>query len=68
MKVRALLILLVLIVQWLCRCIYLYRGLLRFIRPRESAARFFLFLFAVFVLIVLYTIIIVGIVLRIFPR
>jgi hypothetical protein len=67
MKVRALLILLVLI-SMVVPLFYLYRGLLRSIRPRESAARFFLFLFAVFVLIVLYTIIIVGIVLRIFPR
>jgi hypothetical protein len=66
MRTRALLILVVL-VSLVVPVYYLYRWLLRIICPRESAARFFLFLFTIFVLIVIYTILIVGIVVRIFP-
>jgi len=67
MKVRALLILLV-VAAAMVPLYYFYRWMQRVMKPRESATRFFLFLFTVFVMIVVYTILIVGIVVRIFPR
>ena len=66
MKVRALLILLMLVVA-MVPVYYFNRWMREFIRPRDSAARFFLFLFAIFALIVVYTILVVGIVVRVFP-
>jgi len=45
---------------------YLNRWLLRVIRPRESAGRFFLFVFANFLLVVVYTVFIVGLAVRLF--
>jgi hypothetical protein len=66
MKARALLILLVLLLS-LVPLYYLNRWLQRVMRPRESAGRFFLFLFANFVLIVVYTVFVVGVIVRIFP-
>ena len=47
---------------------YLNRWLQRVMKPREGAGRFFLFLFVNFLLIIAYTILIVGIVLRVFPH
>ena len=46
---------------------YLNRGMQRVMRPRESAGRFFLFLFANFVLVIVYTLFVVGLIVRIFP-
>ena len=67
MRLRALLILLVLILA-MVPAYYLNRWLQRVMRPRENAGRFFLFLFANFVLIVVYTVLIVGVVVRLFGR
>jgi hypothetical protein len=67
MRLRALLILLVLILA-MVPAFYLNRWLQRVIRPRENAGRFFLFLFANFVLIVVYTVLVVGVVVRLFGR
>jgi hypothetical protein len=66
MKLRALLILLLLILA-IVPIYYVNRWMKEFIRPRESAARFLLFLFAVFAMIVVYTILVVGIIVRVFP-
>lgn len=67
MRLRGLLIILVIIVA-LVPFYYLNRWLQRIMRPREAAVRFFLFMFANFLLIIVYTVLIVGIVVRIFPR
>ena len=67
MRLRALLILVVLILA-MVPAYYLNRWLQRVMRPRENAGRFFLFLFANFVLIVVYTVLIVGVVVRLFGR
>lgn len=67
MKVRSLLILLVL-VSAVVPVYFLNRWMQRVLRPRESAARLFLFIFGVFVLIMFYTIFIVALIARIFPR
>ena len=67
MRLRALLILLVLILA-MVPAYYLNRWLQRVMRPRENAGRFFLFLFANFVLIVVYTVLVVGVVVRLFGR
>ncbi|HVS96915.1 MAG TPA: hypothetical protein VHE54_10525 [Puia sp.] len=66
MKARSLLILLLLIVS-LAPMYYLNRWLQRVVRPRENAGRFFLFLLANFALIIFYTVLLVGLVVRIFP-
>jgi hypothetical protein len=47
---------------------YLNRWLLRVIRPRESAGKFFLFIFANFLLIIVYTVLVVGLAVRLFGR
>jgi hypothetical protein len=47
---------------------YLNRWLQRELRPRENAGRFFLFLIANFVLIIIYTVLVVGVVVRLFGR
>ena len=67
MKLRSLLILLVLILS-MVPVYYLNRWLQRVMRPRENAGRFFLFLFANFVLIIVYTVLVVGVVVRLFGR
>jgi len=67
MRARSLLILLVLILS-MVPAFYLNRWLQRTMRPRENAGRFFLFLFANFVLIIVYTVLVVGLVVRLFGR
>ena len=67
MRARSLLILLVLILSTV-PAFYLNRWLQRVMRPRENAGRFFLFLFANFVLIIVYTVLVVGLVVRLFGR
>lgn len=67
MKIRSLLILLALILA-MVPAFYLNRWLQRVLRPRENAGRFFLFLFANFVLIIVYTVLVVGVVVRLFGR
>ncbi len=47
---------------------YLNRWLQRVVRPRENAGRFFLFLLTNFVLVIVYTVLVVGIVVRMFGR
>lgn len=65
MKLRSLLIMLCIVVA-MVPMYYLNRWLLRVIRPRESAGRFFLFVFANFLLVVVYTVFIVGLAVRLF--
>ncbi|HEV2480141.1 MAG TPA: hypothetical protein VGS79_10750 [Puia sp.] len=67
MRLRSLSILLVLILS-MVPAYYLNRWLQRIIRPRENAARFFLFLIANFVLIIVYTVLVVGVAVRLFGR
>jgi len=67
MKLRSLLILLVLILS-MVPAYYLNRWLQQVMRPRENAGRFFLFLFANFILIIVYTVLVVGVVVRLFGR
>jgi hypothetical protein len=66
MKVRSLLILLILVAA-MVPVYYLNRWLRHVIRPRENAGRLFLFLIANFVLIIVYTVLMVGLVVRLFP-
>lgn len=66
MKTRALLIFLFLVVG-LIPVYFINRWMQRVMRPRESAGRFFLFLFANFLLIVVYTVLVVGLIVRVFP-
>lgn len=65
MRTRALLILLFL-VAGLIPVYFINRWIQRIVRPRESAGRFFLFLFVNFLLIVVYTVLLVGLVVRVF--
>ena len=58
---------LLLLVLALVPMYYLNRWLQGVMRPRENAGRFFLFLFANFVLILFYTVFLVGLIVRIFP-
>ena len=67
MKYRSLLILLILVLA-LIPVYYLNRWLQRVVRPRDSAGRFFLFLIANFLLVIVYTVLIVGVVLRVIPH
>jgi hypothetical protein len=67
MKVHPLLILF-LVVAALAPVFYLNRWLMRVVRPREGAGRLFLFFFANFLLIIVYTVFIVGLVVRLFGR
>jgi hypothetical protein len=67
MRVRALLIWLI-IVGAMVPLFFLNRWMQRTMRPRESAGRLFLFLFANFLLIVVYTGMIIGMIVRLFPR
>ena len=66
MKVRALLILLVMILL-IVPMYYINRWLQRVMQPRENAGRFFLFLFTNFILIIVYTVFVVGLIVKIFP-
>ena len=66
MKVRALLILLV-VVAAMVPLYFLNRWMKRVMRPRENAGRLFLFLMANFVLIIVYTMLVVEMIVRIFP-
>lgn len=67
MKLRSLLILLSIVLA-MVPLYYLNRWLQRVIRPRESPGKFFLFVFANFLLVVVYTVFIVGVVVRLFGR
>ncbi|HVU95046.1 MAG TPA: hypothetical protein VHE34_07485 [Puia sp.] len=67
MRLRSLLILLVIGLA-LVPAFYLNRWLQRMMRPREAAARFFLYIMANFLLIVVYTILVVGLIVRLFGR
>ncbi|HEY6899386.1 MAG TPA: hypothetical protein VI233_02040 [Puia sp.] len=67
MKLRSILILLAVALA-MVPFYYINRWLLREIRPKDSAQRFFLFLFANFLGIVVYTVLVVGLVVRLFGR
>ena len=67
MKFRSLLILLIIALA-LIPVYYFNRWLQRVLRPKDSAGRFFLFLFVNFLMIVVYTVVMVGVVLRVFPH
>ncbi|HEV3324835.1 MAG TPA: hypothetical protein VG052_04500 [Puia sp.] len=67
MKGRSLLILLILVLA-LIPVYYLNRWLGRVLKPRLSAGRFFLFFLVNFLLIIVYTVLVVGIVVRVFPH
>jgi hypothetical protein len=66
MKVRALLILLMLVVA-MVPVYFFNRWLQRVMRPRENVGRLFLFMLANFVMVVVYTMLVVGMIVRIFP-
>ncbi len=66
MRGRSLVILLILLLS-LLPAYYLNRYLQRVLRPRDSAGRLFLFLMANFVFVIVYTVFIVGIIIRVFP-
>jgi hypothetical protein len=66
LKLRNLTILLLLALS-LIPIYYLYRYMMRSIRPRQSAARLFLFLLANFLLVIVYTMLLVGLVVKLFP-
>jgi hypothetical protein len=66
MRVRSLVILLILLLS-LLPAYYLNRYLQRVLRPRDSAGRLFLFLLANFVFVIVYTVLIVGVIIRVFP-
>lgn len=66
MKRRALLIWVV-IVAALVPLYYINRYLRTLIRPRDAAGRFFLYIFANFLLVVVYTMTVVAIIVRLFP-
>ena len=67
MKLRAVLIL-VIIGLAIIPVYYLNRWLQKVMLPRRSAGRFFLFVFANFLLVIVYTILIVGVVVRLFGK
>jgi hypothetical protein len=67
MRLRSLMILLALVLAMI-PAFYLNRWLQWVLRPRENAGRFFLFLFANFVLIIVYTVLVVGLAVRLFGR
>jgi hypothetical protein len=66
MKLRALLILLVVLAA-MVPLYFINRWMRRVMRPRENAGRLFLFILTYFVLIVGYTMLVVGVIVRIFP-
>ena len=65
MRLRSLLILLCIGLA-MVPVYYLNRWLQQVIRPRESAGKLFLFFFANFLLVVVYTVFIVGLAVRLF--
>jgi len=66
-KLRSLLILLIIMLALIP--VYYFNGWVkRVLRPKDSAARFFLFLLVNFLMIVIYTVLIVGVVLRVIPH
>jgi 4-hydroxybenzoate polyprenyltransferase len=65
MKWRTLAIWLILFLS-LLPAFYINRYLQRSMRPRESAARFFLFLLTNFIMVLLYTMIVVGLIGKMF--
>ena len=67
MKLRSLLILLIVALA-LIPVYYFNRWLQRVLQPKESAGRFFLFLFVNFLMIVVYTVLMVGVVVRVIPH
>lgn len=67
MRLRSLLILLIVILA-LIPAYYFNRWLIKVMRPREHAGRFFLFFIANFVLIIVYTVLVVGVIVRLFGR
>ena len=66
MKTRSLLIFLVILLA-IIPIFYFNRWMQRVMRPRESAGRFFLFIFSNFVLVIVYTVLVVGLIIRLFP-
>ncbi|HLI93442.1 MAG TPA: hypothetical protein VKU83_07525 [Puia sp.] len=66
MKERSIAILLVLLVS-MVPLFYFNRWLQRVMHPRENVSRLFIFLLANFVLIVAYTVLVVGVIAKIFP-
>ena len=67
MKLRSLLISLIIALA-LIPVYYFNRWLQRVLQPKESAGRFFLFLFVNFLMIVVYTVLMVGVVVRVIPH
>jgi len=61
MKLRSLLIYLIILLS-LIPIWYINRALQKVLRPRDSAARLFLYFLANFLLVIIYTILIVGLV------
>jgi hypothetical protein len=66
MRLRSLAILIILLVS-LIPIYHIYRILQQWIQPRQSAARLFLFLLANFVLVLAYTLVLVGVIVKLFP-
>jgi hypothetical protein len=66
MRVRSLLIFLIILLA-IVPIYYFNRWMQRVMRPRESAGRFFLFIFANFILVIVYTVLMVGMIVRLFP-
>lgn len=66
MKLRAVLIWMV-VVAAVVPVYYFNRWMQRVMRPRENVGRLFLFILTYFVLIVVYTMLVVGMIARIFP-
>jgi hypothetical protein len=66
-KLRSLLILLIIVLA-LIPVYYFNRWLQRVLRPKDSAGRFFIFLFVNFLMIVVYTVLVVGVVVRVIPH
>jgi hypothetical protein len=66
-KFRSLLILLIIALA-LIPVYYFNRWLHRVLRPKDSAGRFFIFLFVNFLMIVVYTVLMVGVVVRVIPH
>jgi hypothetical protein len=67
MKLRSLLIFLIVLLS-LMPVYYINRLLQKMLMPRESAGRLFLFFLANFLLVIIYTILIVGLVVSLFRR
>lgn len=67
MKLRGLLMLLIVVLAMI-PVYFLNRLLVSLLKPRLSPGRFFLFVFSNFLLIIVYTVLIVGIIVRIFPH